>query len=60
MGGANENMTANEHLDKMLPDVANYDLLFFSSQECIGKRLTNRVAALEAYLRDRGFDNIDH
>ena len=60
MGGTTDDVCCSEQLDKLLPEVHNYDLLFITAQECLGKRMTTRVGALESYLRVKGFDNIDH
>ena len=60
MGGASDEIFAPEQLDTLLPEIQNYDLLFITSQECSIKRMTKRVGKLELYLREKGFENIDH
>ena len=59
MGGAHENVWLPEQLEVMLPNVTDYDMVFVSVQECIGNRMTNRCNALEMYLRNLGYENID-
>jgi len=59
MGGTTENVFLPDQLDTFLPDVKNYDLVFLAVQECHGNRMTNRVNALEVYLRSKGYENID-
>lgn len=62
MGGSVDNLFQNK-IDKFFKegshDVTAYDIVFISVQECIQRLRTQRTNALETYLAQKGFANID-
>ena len=58
MGGSAENVFVSQ-LETLLPNPQEHNLVFFASQECLGNKMTARVQQLEAYMKSKGFENID-
>ena len=58
MGGSTENVFVSQ-LETLLPNPQEHNLVFFASQECLGNKMTARVQQLEAYMKSKGFENID-
>ena len=58
MGGSDKPILNNQ-VQKLLPDVEQFDLVFFAAQECVGGKITQRHQQMELYLSQKGFKNID-
>lgn len=59
MGGAKLPDFERDLRQKMFACVQEFDLVFFSAQECIRSQRFNRIVQLEAYMGEQGFVNID-
>lgn len=49
-GGSSENVFQDQ-MDKFLPDVADFSMVFIAGQECLANRMTGRMNQLELHLK---------
>ena len=59
MGGS-ESELFGPQLPMLLPQIEESgDMVFFAAQECLQSRMTRRIQELDAYMKQKGFENID-
>ena len=51
MGGSDNKNLFQGQFEKLFPDVDQFQMVFFSSQECLGNKMNFRINQLELHLK---------